>query len=94
MKFLALTRRHIDRFSEAEFAEVLGPEAEAARALYARGAFREIYSRGDVPGAAIVLEAADLDGARALVAELPFAQRGMMEVDIVPLLPYRGFVAG
>jgi hypothetical protein len=94
MKFLALTRRRLDRFSEAEFAEVLGAEAEAARALYARGAFREINSRGDVPGAAIVLEAPDLEGARALIGELPLAQREMMDVELVPLLPYRGFVGG
>jgi hypothetical protein len=26
--------------------------------------------------------------------ELPMAQRGMMEIQIVPLRPYRGFIGG
>jgi len=92
MRFLAITRRRIESFGEAEFAEALVPEAEAARAAYARGDFREISSRGDVPGAVISIEAADIESAWGIIETLPLFERGMMDVEIVPLLPYRGFV--
>ena len=94
MKFLAVTRRHTDRFSQAEFAEHLPAEADQARANYASGVFREIYSRGDIPGAVIVIEAPDLEAAAALVAALPLSQQAMMEVEVIPLRPYRGFIGG
>ncbi len=59
---------------------------------YARGDFREIFSRGDVPGAVIVMEAEDAEAAWRLVESLPLFQRGMMDVEVIPLKPYRGFV--
>ena len=92
MQFLALTRRYTDRFSEADFAAVLPAEAEHAKGLYARGIFRSINSRGDIPGAVIALEAADAAEAATIVGALPLAEKKMMEVTIVPMLPYRGFV--
>jgi hypothetical protein len=91
MKFIAITRRLTERFTDAEFAEYLGPEGERARELYAAGSFRALYSRGDVPGAVIEIEAADVDEAARLVGSLPFAVRGLMEYQIVPLRPYRVF---
>jgi muconolactone delta-isomerase len=92
MQFIAITRRRTESFTDAQFAEVLGPEADRARALYAEGVFRALYSRGDVPGAVIVLEAADAGEAERHIATLPFARAGLMDVQIVPLTPYRGFV--
>ena len=92
MKFLAITRRRIEQFTEAEFETALGPEGEAVRAAYARGDVREVYSRGDVPGAVLVLEAADNEAAWAVMEGLPLSQAGMMDVDVVPLKPYRAFV--
>lgn len=53
MYFLAITRRRVERFTQAEFDARLGDEADCARALYAGGTFRAIHSRGDVPGAVI-----------------------------------------
>ena len=91
MEFLALTRRRTELFTPAQFDEVLGVEAERARALYAEGKFRTIWSRGDILGAAIVVEAASLADAEAIVGSLPLKQKEMMDVTLVPLLPYRGF---
>jgi uncharacterized protein YciI len=93
MHFIAITRRFVERFTEAEFAALLGPEGERARALYAAGSFRAIYSRGDVPGAVIEIEAGDLAEATSLVESLPFARQGLMEFQVVPLKPYRVFAA-
>jgi len=92
MQFIAITRRRIERFSEAEIAEHLGAEGARAKALYAEGVFRSINSRGDTPGAVIVVEAADPAAARAAVESLPLARLEMMDIEVIPLLPYRGFV--
>lgn len=92
MQFLAVTRRNTDRFTEADFAAVLEPEVERARLLYASGAFRQIFSRGDRPGAVMMIEAADIAEAQSIVGSLPFARKKMMDVDIIELRPYRGFV--
>jgi len=92
MQFLAITRRRTESFSDAQFAEALGIEADRARALYADGIFRTLNSRGDIPGAVIGIEAPDFAAAQAAIASLPFAQREMMDVEIIPLRPYRGFV--
>ncbi len=93
MQYLAVLRRRSETFSDAEFAPLLDPEAARARELHASGAFRMVYSRGDVPGAVIFVEAADLGEARAFVDSLPLMARGMLELEqLVPLRAYRGFV--
>ncbi|MBD5635710.1 MAG: hypothetical protein IAI49_14660 [Candidatus Eremiobacteraeota bacterium] len=91
MQFIAITRRLTDRFSDAQFAEHLPAEGERARELYAEGTFRALYSRGDVPGAVILIEASGPDEATRIVETLPFAQHGLMEYEIVTLKPYRVF---
>lgn len=92
MQFLAMLRRRTEAFSDAQFADMLGPEADRARALYAEGRFRAIYSRADLPGAVIMVEAADADDAANVVGTLPFVLASMADVTLVPLLPYRGFI--
>jgi muconolactone delta-isomerase len=92
MQFIALLRRLTERFSDADFAPLLEPEAERARVLYAEGIARQIWSRGDVPGACVMIEAADEAAARASLATLPLLAAGMLELTaLVPLKPYRGF---
>jgi hypothetical protein len=93
MQYLAVLRRRTETFSDAEFAPLLDPEAARARELHASGAFRTIYSREDVPGAVILVEAGDLAEANALVHSLPLLARGMLELQqLIPLRAYRGFV--
>jgi len=94
MQFLSLSTRRTDRFSEAEFAELVEAEASRARELYAAGFIRQIWHRGDLPGACMVLEADSLDEARARLCSLPLIRAGMLDVSIVPLVPYAGFIAG
>ena len=94
MQFLSLSTRRTDRFSEAAFAELVDAEARRARELYAAGFIRQIWHRGDLPGACMVLEADSLDDARARLYTLPMIRAGMLEVSIVPLVPYAGFIAG
>lgn len=93
MQFLAITRRRTERFSEAQIAELLPAELEVARAFYTDGTFRDIRTRGDVPGAILTIEARDREHAAQIVGTLPLAKAEMMDVEIIPVLPYRGFVS-
>jgi hypothetical protein len=91
MIFLALVRRKMEQFSEEEVAKLLEPEAECVRALYTQGIFRAVWSRGDVKGAVVQMECASEAEAKNVLATLPFAQHGIAEFQLIPLLPYRGF---
>lgn len=91
MRFLALVRRKNEDFTEEQIAEYLEPEAERVRDLYMHGVFRSVYSRGDVKGAVVELECESLEEARQVMETMPFAQQKMIEIEMIPLLPYRGF---
>ncbi len=95
MQFLAIIRRRTEAFTEAQFAEMLGPEAARVRELYAEGIVRAAHGRGDLLGAVLQLEAADEAEARRALDSLPLLQRGMLELQmLIPLRPYRGFGPG
>ena len=92
MQFLTLARRRSEAFSDAEFAPYLEAEAQRARFLYAEGVIRQIWQRGDMPGACILFEATSEEEVRAALATLPMMQAGMLELLwVIPLKPYRGF---
>ncbi len=91
MQFISLSRRLTERFSDKEFAAHIEAERERVRELYRDGVVRSIWSRKDVAGAIMLLECADEPAAQAAVGSLPLAQRGMLEVQIVPLSPYPAF---
>lgn len=91
MQYISIVRRRTETFSEAEFAKFLDEEAEAVRRLYAQGIVRAAWSRTDVPGAVMLLEAASPQDAQSEVDALPLARRGMLEIRIIPLRGYRGF---
>lgn len=91
MQYLAITRRCAESFSEAEFAARRAEETAQARALYAEGFIRQIWHRGDIGGACMVIEADSEDAVRQKLNTLPFAQAGMIEISVIPLKPYGGF---
>ena len=91
MQFLVIARRLTEKFSEAQFAVLLEPEAERVRELYTEGRIRAIWSRNDVLGACFMLECADLAEAESIVKTLPLNAAAMLEVQIIPLRGYRGF---
>ena len=90
MQFLTMSRRRTDAFPpEAFTAELMAREGEHVRELHAAGILWQIWLRGDIPGAAIVWEAASEDEVRAAIATLPIFAAGMLEiVAFVPLKPY------
>ena len=55
---------------------------------YKNGIVREIYSRQDRPGVAIILECANVDEAKKAFATFPLVKAGLIEMDIIPLGPF------
>lgn len=95
MQFLSLSRRRTDAFPpEAFTAELAGREGQRVKELYTAGVLRQVWRRGDIPGAAILWEAASEAEVRAALHSLPIFQAGMLEIlALVPLEPYPGFGA-
>jgi len=91
MQVLAVCRRRTEAFSEAEFAALLDDEAEAVRALYAAGVVRAAWTRDDVPGACLLLEAESPEAAHDAMQAAPLFSRRMIEAQFIPLRGYRGF---
>ncbi|HET6274485.1 MAG TPA: muconolactone Delta-isomerase family protein [Candidatus Cybelea sp.] len=91
MQFISVSRRLTERFSDDEFAAHIDAERERVRELYGEGVVRSIWSRKDAAGAVMLLECPDVAAAHSAVASLPLAQRGMLEVAIMPLGPYPAF---
>ena len=91
MQFLTISRRRTESFAEADFAARAEEERAQARALYAEGFIRQIWQRGDVAGACIVVEAKAEAHVRERLNTLPLYQAGMIEFSIIPLNPYAGF---
>ena len=93
MQFLSLSRRRVDAFPPEAFTkELMARETLRVKELYASGLLRQIWKRGDIPGAAILWEAGGEAEVRAALDSLPIFQAGMLEIlAIVPLEPYPGF---
>lgn len=95
MQFLSISRRRTDAFPPEAFTpELVAHEGQRVKALYASGILRQIWKRGDAPGAAILWEAPGEAEVRAAIASLPIFQAGMLEIlAVVPLEPYAGFAS-
>jgi len=92
MQFLSISRRRIELGPEAFTAELIARETARIRELYAAGTLRQIWKRGDLPGASILWESESKAGADAAIASLPIFQAGLLEiVALIPLEPYPGF---
>jgi muconolactone delta-isomerase len=92
MQFLTISRRKTESFTEAEFAARAEDEFQRGRTMYAEGLIRQIWRRGDMPGACILFEAESEERVREAVHSLPFFKAGMLElVSVIPLHPYAGF---
>ena len=93
MQFMTLSRRRTDAFpAEAFTPELLAQEGARVRELYAAGILRQIWLRGDMPGASILWEADSEADVRTAIDSLPIFKAGMLEIlALVPLKPYPGF---
>lgn len=95
MQFLTISRRRTAEFPPEAFTpDLVAREGQRVRQLYASGILRQIWKRGDTPGATILWEAASEAEVQAALASLPIYQAGMLEIQaLVPLEPYAGFTS-
>ena len=93
MQFLTVSRRRTDAFPPEAFTpELIAQEGMRVKELYASGQIRQVWARGDTPGAAILWETASEDEVSAAAHSLPLFKAGMLEIAVLlPLKPYAGF---
>ncbi len=89
MKILALEHEHPDTTS-ADFAPHLTDEARAVYELQQRGILREIHFRADRPEAVLFLECESGEAAREILNTLPLVRAGLIDFEVIPLVPYPG----
>ena len=63
-------------------------ENRAVWELYRQGSLREMHFRTDRPGAVFRLEAASLEEARTMLAELPMVALGVLVPELIPVGPF------
>lgn len=90
MKILALEKENPGTLPE-QFTPHLKAEAARAWELYKSGHLREIYFRQDRKEAVLVLECMDVEAAHRLLETLPLVQAGLINFEVIPLIPYPGF---
>jgi len=75
MQFLTLSRRRTDAFpAEAFTPELIAQEAQRVKEMYMAGLLRNVWKRGDMPGAAIVWEAAGEAEGKGCCSESTYLQ--------------------
>jgi muconolactone delta-isomerase len=90
MQFLTISRL-LPGVSGDSLAFLGKQESQRARTLYVEGHLRQIWYRDDTSGACLLWEADSEDQVRNMLATLPFAKAGLLEITIIPLRPYAGF---
>ena len=90
MRIFVIARRNTDRPQE-EFAKHSVAEVKTAFGFVADGVLREIYSMADGSGAILVCEAESEEEARTELSRLPFCQNGLLDLEVIPVVGYRGF---
>lgn len=90
MKILALEKEIPDTPATA-FRALLRAEAAKVWELYQQDVVRELYFNAEEHTAILVLECQDVQAARQILAQLPMVQAGLIEFEIIALIPYDGF---
>lgn len=90
MKILAMEKEKAGT-QPHQFVEHLKTEAAQVWDLYQAGVVRELYFRQDRSVAVLMLECADAIEAGRILDTLPLVQSGLIEFDVIPLIPYPGF---
>lgn len=99
MKILAI-EKEVPGVKEEQYTPHLKPEALQAWELYQAGKIRELYfsqPKADRPPAdkgyfaVLILECSNEKEASEILGSLPLVKEGLIEFNIIPLLPYPGF---
>ena len=90
MKILALERELLGASTE-QYQRHAKSEAARAWELHKAGVLRELYFRADQRTAVLILECEDPEAASQILGTLPFVEAGLIDFEIIPLVPYDGF---
>jgi hypothetical protein len=90
MRILALEIERPGASADA-FRPLLREEARKVWEFYQEEFIREAYFRADSNSAVLVLECGDVNQAKQKLSELPLVSAGLIEFDLIPLIPYPGF---
>lgn len=90
MKILAI-EKEIPGLKKDDFRPYLKPEAARVWELQQAGIIREIYFTEDSHYAVIILECSNANEAKDVLSSLPLVNAGLIEFEILPLMPYEGF---
>ena len=71
--------------------QLLRAEAQRVWELYSQGIVREAYFRAGIREAVLILEARDVQSAKAILNTLPLLENGRIVFEVIPLIPYDGF---
>ena len=91
MKFFVIGKRK-DSIKPEQFAEYLDLEAELAIQLFREEFIRELYSIKGGKGACMIIEASSEEEILLKLSDLPFVKNNYLDIDIIEVKPYRGFV--
>jgi hypothetical protein len=87
MQVLAIVGRVQGR-TDSEFSPYRIPEERRVWALVKSSVIRRMWSRSDQPGAVLLLEVAGSSEARDVMASLPMARAGLVEIQLLELAPF------
>lgn len=89
MKILVLAKRH-EGISLDEMRPHFKDEVEAVWELYTQGVVREFYTRADNGGPAILaVESESIEIAQKSLSKLPLVEFNMIDLEYIPLAPFR-----
>jgi hypothetical protein len=90
MRILALEIEKPEASPEG-FQPLLQEEARKVWELQQEDFIREIYFRADRTSAVLLLECQDVEEAKRKLAELPLVSAGLIDFELIPLIPYPGY---
>ncbi len=91
MKFFVIGKRK-KTVSPEEFAKHADEEAKMAIDLFKQEFIRELYSIKGGKGACMIVEANNEEEILKKLSSLPFVKNNYLNIDIIEVKPYRGFV--
>ncbi len=92
MQMLVIPRAATSAAPDAFDARLVKAEVEAVLRLYQANIIREIYTRANSRGVVFFLESASPEAAREALSTLPAVERGILDLEIIPLAPFQGFL--
>ena len=91
MKFFVIGKRK-ENIEQEKFAEFADEEARKAITLFKDEFIRELYSIKGGKGACMIVEANSEEEILIKLSDLPFVKNNYLDIDIIEVKPYRGFV--